>query len=131
MDLRLPVAFRRLVGFVRSALNCEQTLGAVFGAICRAATVEAEQPLAPQQPHHCGDVNYERAEAECGHFLGQLINLQRQEYACRDHREVLTPAPHEPQTHGLHQFRSARTPPARSRSTSASRTIKKTPVQYA
>ena len=128
MDLCGHIGSRRLAGFVRSAFDREQALGAVLGAISLTATVEAEQPLAPQQPHHGGDVDQQRAEAECVTFsVSSYTSSGRNTHVAITAKYSPSASsatnPRPPLT------RSARSLPARSRSTSASSTTVKTPVR--
>ena len=84
----------------------------------RVATAQPEEPLGPDDVDHGEHVDQQGRDPEPGHLLEDLVHLERDEDRGADDREVLAPAPHQPQPGALAELERAvaRTPRATSSS---------------
>ena len=73
----------------------------------RLAAADPEQPLGPEQVDHREDVERERDDPQPGDRLDDLVDLERDEDAGADHRDVLAPALHQPEADRLDELQDA------------------------
>src|SRR6202022_757890 len=78
--------------------DVEELLTAPFLVVSFASAAQTEQPLREQQIDHGCHIDGKGQRPSQGDALGQLVNLQRQEYRGGHHREILTPARQQPQS---------------------------------